>query len=323
MRQRALCTAALAAVLAFGGAGAALAAKAPEDPVEKHFKDLEKQIKQLRAIVTQARDSGQPVQVRLVTDPDPTVQALEQRVDDLEGAARTRNAQIDTLTHELDEARKQAADAQDADKALADRLSKLEAAVKAQGEAAAQAASSGAAAAAGDTAAAGPGAPAAPPAGDPDAAFGKARQLLLEGQYAAAGSAFQDFVSAYGDSDHGPEARYWLGETLFIRGMYPDAATAYIGAIRGWPRTSWAPDAVLKLARSLAAMDKAQDACRTLDELDKRYPDAPRSVKTRADAARRQASCGSDDTKASDEKPEKGAARKTAAKTAERASRRR
>jgi tol-pal system protein YbgF len=318
MRQRALCTAALAAVLAFGAAsGAALAAKAPEDPVEKHFKDLEKQIRQLRAIVTQARDSGQPVQVRMVTDPDPVVQSLQQRVDDLEGAAQTRNAQIDTLTHELDQARRDAAEARQAGQALEERLSKLEAAVKAQGEAAAQAAASG------DTAAAPGAAPAAggaPAAGDPDAAFSKARQLLLEGQYAAAGSAFQDFVSAYGDSDHGPEARYWLGETLFIRGMYPDAATAYIGAIRGWPQESWAPDAVLKLARSLIGMDKAKDACRTLDELDKRYPDAPRTVKTRAAAARSQAGCGAAEAKA--DKPEKAAAR-TPAKTAARASRRR
>ena len=96
---------ALAAVLALGGAsGPAFAAKAPEDPVEKHFKDLEKQIKQLRAIVTQARDSGQPVQVRVVTDPDPVVEGLQQKVDDLEQAARTRNEQIDTLTHDLDQA---------------------------------------------------------------------------------------------------------------------------------------------------------------------------------------------------------------------------
>jgi tol-pal system protein YbgF len=124
-----------------------------------------------------------------------------------------------------------------------------------------------------------------------DQAFKRARQLLLEGQYPAASEAFQSFVDTYGDSPRGPEARYWLGETLYIRGLYPDAAAAYIGAIRGWPQTTWAPDAVVKLARALVALNKPADACRTLDELARRYPEAAPPAKTRALAVRAAAKC--------------------------------
>ena len=114
---------------------------------------------------------------------------------------------------------------------------------------------------------------------------------MLEGQYTAASEAFQGFVDSYGDSPRGPEARYWLGETLYIRGLYPDAAAAYIGAIRGWPQTAWAPDAVVKLARALVALDKATDACRALEEFDRRYPEAPAAAKTRAQTVRAAAKC--------------------------------
>ncbi len=73
--------------------------------------------------------------------------------------------------------------------------------------------------------------------------------------------------------------------------MYPEAATAYIGAIRGWPQTPWAPDALIKLSRSLKEMDKAKDACRILDELGRRYPNAPASSKTKAAEVRKAAAC--------------------------------
>ncbi len=125
-----------------------------------------------------------------------------------------------------------------------------------------------------------------------DDSFRHAKQLLLQGQYAAASGAFQSFVDTYGDTPNGPEARYWLGETLYIRGLYPDAATAYIGAIRGWPQTSWAPDAVVKLARALVALNKPMDACRTLDEFTRRYPAAGPGARTRAASVRAAAKCG-------------------------------
>ena len=296
MRRTALVAAALGFALAIAAPVCALAEKQPEDPVEKRFKDLERQIRQLRSIVIQARDTGQPVQVRLTTDPDPTIDSLSNRVDDLEQAARTRNDQIDTLAHDLDAARKDAADVHAQLKDEQDRLAALEGRLKALDEKVSAAAAQAAAAAPpppGEPPSQlgpppGPG-PASTSADDPQA-FARAKQLLLEGKYTAAGTAFQRFVDEHGDSVNGPEAHYWLGETLFIRGMYPEASIAYIGAIRGWPKTDWAPDAVVKLARALMAQNRRQDACSALDDLKRRYPSASPPVKAKA-AEVRAAAC--------------------------------
>jgi tol-pal system protein YbgF len=283
-------SAAMAAVLALGLSVPVLAEKKPEDPVEKHFKDLEKQIKQLRSIVLQAKDTGQPVQVRITTDPDPVLESLTQKVEDLEEAARSRNAQIDSLTQELATARRAGADDKAQIKALQDRLAAAEAKVKSV-EDAQQAAIAAATSPTVSDVPPSPGGAAAPANGDGADAFRKAKQLLLEGQYPDAQSAFQGFVDAYADSPYAPEAYYWLGETLYVRGLYSDAAPAYIGAIRGWPQTSWAPDAVIKLARSLIALKKPQDACRTLGEFKKRYAGAPPPVQAKAQSARAAAKC--------------------------------
>lgn len=271
------------------------AQSAPQDPNEKRIQSLEKQLHQLRDIVLQAKDTGQPVQVHVSSDPDPEVAALQQRIDDLEQAARTRNDQIDSLTHDLAMARKDASDSKGELSAVEDRLGKIEAQLKTMQDAqAAGPAGPGPVAQGGAPQVADAGPPGPPPAEDLASAgdaFRKAKQLLLQGQYAAAGDAFQHFVDHYGDTPNGPEARYWLGETLYIRGLYPDAATAYIGAIRGWPQATWAPDAVVKLARALVALNKPTDACRALVEFDRHYPAAAPPTKAKAQDVRAAAKC--------------------------------
>ena len=291
---RAAAASAMAVSLALGFAAAAHAEKPPLDPVEKRFQSIEKQLKQLREIVLQAKDTGQPVQVRVSTDPDPTLDALSMRLDDLEQAAKTRNDQIDTLTHDLETVRKADADDRAQIKALLDRLAADEAKLKAIDDAQQQAA---AAAVPGPppppgAAPAAPAAPSAASTAEAGDAFKHANQLLHEGDYDGASNAFASFVQTYGDTPYGPEARYWLGETLSVRGQYTDAAAAYIGALRGWPQASWAPDAVLKLARALIALNRPADACHTLDEMPRRYPAAPPAAKAKAHDIRAAAKCG-------------------------------
>ena len=102
---------------------------------------------------------------------------------------------------------------------------------------------------------------------------------------------FSDFVTSYPDTPRTPEARYWWGKTLAVRGDYVKAAGAFIGAIRGWPQTAWAPDAVVELGRALVQLKKPADACQTLAELPRKYPKAPAAVTTRAASVRLQAKC--------------------------------
>jgi tol-pal system protein YbgF len=258
----------------------ALAQTPMPDPLDdrsaKRLDKMEKVVRELRSIVFQGRDTGKPVIVQ-PAETDAQIAGLSEKLGDLEQTLTKLNGQNEVLTHDLDQARR----ANEAQKARADALDQRLAALEKQ------IADQQAAAAAPPVVAP----PAAAAASDPSSAFKQARQLLLDGDYGAAESAFGGYVSAYPDSAKAPEARYWLGETQFVREAYGDAAGSYLGSLRGWPQTSWAPDAVLKLSRSLVALKKPADACKTLDELAKRYPKAPAAITSKAATTRTQAKC--------------------------------
>ena len=266
------------ALLLMAGA-APVFAQTPIDPLDARYArrldKMEQVLSELRSIVFQGRDSGKPVVVQ-PAETDYQLQELTRRLSDLEQSFTRLNGQLETSNHDLALARRdlEAVKAQNA--ALDGRLKTLE---QAQAAAAPPPPPPGA-----DLSG-------AAPAQSPAEAFAAARQMMLGGDYAAAENAFQDYVSRYGEGPKGPEARYWLGKTQSARGGYAEAAGSYIGAIRGWPQTGWAPDAVVELSRALIQLKKPADACQTLGELARRYPKAPAAVQSRAAAARTQAKC--------------------------------
>lgn len=259
----------------------------PADPLDdrsaKRVERMEKVVRELRAIVFQGRDTGKPVVVQ-PAETDAQIAALNERVGDLEQTLTKLNGQNETANFELTKANRAAADQKARGDMLEQRLAAVEKALADMQAAAAAQVSA-------PPLAGGTPPPPAPPA-DPAVAFKQAKDLLLAGDYANAEQAFAAYVNNYPESTRTPEAKYWWGETLFVREAYSDAAGAYIGAIRGWPQTTWGPDATLKLARSLVALKKTPDACRTLDELAKRYPKAPAQVTSRAASTRVAAKCG-------------------------------
>jgi tol-pal system protein YbgF len=264
-----------AAVFALLLVAAPAASQVPmDDPLDardaRRVERMEKVVRELRAIVFQMQKTGAPVVVQ-PADTDARMADLANRIADLEQSLTRINGSLETTTYELDQTKRANVALQDQVKALTDRLSAAEQAA-APPEPVADAA------------------PAAPTA-SPAEAFTQARQLMLSGDYDAAESAFSGYVTAYPDAPRTPEARYWWGKTLSVRGAHAQAATAYIGSIRGWPQTGWAPDAVVELARSLVALKKPSDACQTLAELGRRYPKAPAAVNSRAAATRTQAKC--------------------------------
>jgi TolA-binding protein len=269
--------AALAAVSLMAGAGHALSQVSLDEPLDEHASKrldrMEKAMKELRAIVFQGRETGAPVVVQ-PADTQSQIAGLGDKIGDLTQTLSRVNGELDVIKHDLDEARQAISDLRAQNVALADRVTALEAAAKAA--ATAQPPPSAAAAQ-------GP---------DPAAVFAAAKTTFDSGDMTAAEAAFRDYVDKFGDGPAGPEARYYLARTLIAREAWPDAATAEIGAIRGWPRTRWAPDAVLDLSRALVAMGKTADACQTLDELGRRYPKASPSVLKGAASARVQARCG-------------------------------
>ena len=263
--------------------------RAADDPAR--IDRLEKQIRELRAIVFQARDTGHPVEVK-DAGPDPAVTALTQRVDDLEATLRKLQGGNEQSAHDVEQLRS-GLEADRTDRAtqiqaLTDRLTRVESQLAtvntppppppppldAKGRR--QAAAAAAAAA---TAPAADAAPGADTAGE----FKTARTLLASGDYGGASQAFQAFVGAHPADPKTPEAYYWLGESYSVRDLNGDATAAYARALKGWPRTSWAPEAVIKLSRALAATQRNPEACAALGEFARRYEKtATPSARTRA-----------------------------------------
>ena len=281
-----LSTAALsgAAATAFAQAEAG---DAPRETSDGRIDRLEKQLREVREIVLQARSTGQPVEIK-EAGPDPQVTALSAKFDDMDQTLRSLNGQIESLTHDIEVAHKDADDAKAANQALSDRLDKLEKDVAAQAAAPPPPPPSDAGAPSPDAAQVSP----APGGGDPKVAYANARKLMMDGDYPSAAAAYQDYVDHYGKQPNAPEARYWLGETKYAQEDYAGAAVAYIAAIHAWPQTAWGADADVKLALSLLALNKPTQACQALGEFDRHYAKASAAEKARADGARVKAKCG-------------------------------
>ncbi|MEI9889579.1 MAG: tetratricopeptide repeat protein [Caulobacteraceae bacterium] len=322
------------ASLALSLAAPALAQKTPDLPqpalpdpaeserldnkrVESRLQREEKALRDLRQIVLKAQAQGNPVTVK-EEGPDPQVEALKQRINDLEETLRRQTGQMEEIAHNAQLAAKAAADTAQANQALASRLDRIEQPLLAAGAAAlaAQQAQSGPQAAP----------PPAPPqgqtggvlgalrgqgpggqqdiqdnpqdtagkggAGDEVAAYRAARKTLDSGDYVGGETALEDYLKQYPTSPRAPEANYWLGRTLALRSMPSDAAGAYARALKGWPQSTWAGDAVVRLASSLVDLKRGADACKALAEFDGRYrAKATPAVRTRAKDVAGQAAC--------------------------------
>ncbi|MBA3814088.1 MAG: tol-pal system protein YbgF [Alphaproteobacteria bacterium] len=106
---------------------------------------------------------------------------------------------------------------------------------------------------------------------NPDQEYEKARAFLEQGDYEAAERAFAAFVASHPKEKHAGAAQYWLGVTHFVRGDHEKAVTAFAKGYKNYPKSEKASDNLLKLAKSLAALDRKADACTTLDQLSSEY----------------------------------------------------
>ena len=120
-----------------------------------------------------------------------------------------------------------------------------------------------------------------------DDAFNKLRAA----DYAGAQQGFQTFLKVSPDNKLAGNAQYWLGETYYGRGMYKEAAVAFAEGYQKYPKNSKAPDNLLKMALSLGQLNSKDDACLTLGELKKSYPNAAPTIKSRAEQEHAKLAC--------------------------------
>lgn len=114
---------------------------------------------------------------------------------------------------------------------------------------------------------------------------------VLSGDYALAEQEFSQFITAYPKSTRAADANFWLGEALYSQGKFNEAAKTFLNAHQKYGTSEKAPEMLLKLGMSLAALDNKDTACATLKEVTRRYPKASRAVITKVASEQKRLAC--------------------------------
>ena len=107
----------------------------------------------------------------------------------------------------------------------------------------------------------------------------------------AAERAFEAFIAKYPSSSYITNAKYWYGETFYVRGNYDKAARIFAESYQANPKGSKAAGNLLKLGMSLAGLGKTEDACVAFKQLQKDYASSAVPILKRADTEMKRIGC--------------------------------
>jgi len=109
--------------------------------------------------------------------------------------------------------------------------------------------------------------------------------------YALAEETMRNFAQKYPSDPLIADSQYWLGESFFQRQLYRDAAESFLAVTTKFDKSAKAPDALLRLGQSLAALKEKEAACAALGEVTRKYPRASSGVKQAVDREQKRVKC--------------------------------
>lgn len=128
-------------------------------------------------------------------------------------------------------------------------------------------------------------------AGSPKEQYNRAKSLLRRANYQEAEQALLAFVAAYPDGALTGNALYWLGETYYVRGEFKLAAIRFAEGYKKFPDHPKGPDNLLKLGMSFGKLSKKREACASLSQIGRQYPNATSVIRRTATAQRKKLGC--------------------------------
>ncbi len=135
------------------------------------------------------------------------------------------------------------------------------------------------------------------PSGSPRDEFDLAFGAIQRRDYELAVDGFRVFLRNHGSSREPeaqrlvPEAHYWMGEAHFQTKKYNDAAETFLKITTDYPNAVKAPDALLRLGQSLAALGERETACASLGHVLSKYPKASANVKRAVEQEQKRVRC--------------------------------
>lgn len=130
-----------------------------------------------------------------------------------------------------------------------------------------------------------------PPSDSPRDTYDMAYGYVMRKDFALAEDGFRHFLRRFPSDRLVPDAQYWLGESLFQRQRYRDAAEQFLGVSTKFETNARAPDALLRLGQSLAAMGEREAACASLAEVARKYPRASVAVRQGVEREQKRVRC--------------------------------
>jgi tol-pal system protein YbgF len=103
------------------------------------------------------------------------------------------------------------------------------------------------------------------------------------GQYPEAETGFKAFLAANPAHRLSPDAIFYIGETYLQRSRPREAAEQFLKVTTDYSKSPRAPESMVRLGQTLAALGNSDQACATLGEFGKRYPTASASVRKLAE----------------------------------------
>ena len=130
-----------------------------------------------------------------------------------------------------------------------------------------------------------------PPSQTPKDEYDLAYGYMLRKEYALAEEGFRTFLKKYPNDPMLGDATYWLGESMFQRQRFRDAAEAFLNVSTKFETNARAPDALLRLGQSLAALGEKEAACASLGEVARKFPRASMSLKQSVEREQKRVRC--------------------------------
>lgn len=122
-------------------------------------------------------------------------------------------------------------------------------------------------------------------------AYEYAYSFIRARDFARAEGEFAKFMSDYPQDPLVSNAKYWYGETFYVRGNYEKAARIFAEGYQKFPKGPKAASNLLKLGMALSGMGKADDACVAYKQLKKEYSGSAVSLLKRAETEMKKINC--------------------------------
>jgi len=115
--------------------------------------------------------------------------------------------------------------------------------------------------------------------------------LLRQAKYQEAEVALKAFIAKRKKHPLASNARYWLGESYYVRAQFSEAAKIFYKAYQSNKKGNKAPDSLLKLGMSLSGLKKQAQACAAFSKLTADYPSLQPSIRKKLATERKRARC--------------------------------